>query len=178
MELTHRLARKADMPQMRALMRMAIERLQQGFLSPEQVEASKYLMGLDSLLVRDQTYFAIMAGEVMAGCGGWSRRRTLFGGDHTDGRDPELLDPEKDAARVRAMYTHPDYTRRGIGTLILELCEQAARQEGFTKLELAATMAGVPLYKHYGFVETERWMEKTPAGVDVPLAKMVKEMGK
>jgi GNAT superfamily N-acetyltransferase len=176
MKLTHRLARKADMPKMRALMQMAIERLQEDFLSPEQIEASKHVMGLDSLLVRDGTYFVIMAGDVMAGCGGWSRRKTLFGGDHTDGRDPELLNPQKDAARVRAMYTHPDYTRRGIGTLILQLCEQAAKQEGFTKVELAATMAGVPLYTHYGFIETERWMEKTPSGVEVPLAKMVKEI--
>ncbi len=176
MKLTHRIATLDDFDAMRDLMSMAIEQLQTEFLSPEQIEASKFVMGLDSLLVRDQTYFVIMAGEVMAGCGGWSRRKTLFGGDHTQGRDPDLLDPKIDAARVRAMYTHPDYTRRGIGTLILQLCEQAARKEGFKKVELAATMAGVPLYSHYGFLEIGRWMEKTPSGVEVPLAKMVKDI--
>ena len=161
---------------MRDLMSMAIEQLQTEFLTPEQIEASKYVMGLDSLLVRDRTYFVIEVAGEMAGCGGWSRRKTLLGGDHTQGSDPERLDPKKDAARIRAMYTHPNFIRQGVGTLILKLCEQAARKEGFTHAELAATMAGVPLYKHYGFREQKHWMEKTPMGVDVPLVRMVKDI--
>jgi GNAT superfamily N-acetyltransferase len=134
-------------------------------------------MGLDTQLIEDRTYFVIETEERIAGCGGWSRRATLFGGDHSAGRDAALLDPATDAARVRAMYTHPDFTRRGIGRLVLELCEAAAAREGFARVELAATMAGVPLYRACGYADIEAFDSDTPSGVKVPLIRMGKRIG-
>src|SRR5207244_1050064 len=103
--------------------------LMRGFLRDDQVEASFAIMGLDTQLIDDGTYFAIDDGARIAGCGGWSRRATLFGGNHTAGRSDALLDPAREPARVRAMYTHPDYARRGIGRAILAACESAAQAE-------------------------------------------------
>lgn len=151
--LSHRLAVPADEPALAALMTLAIDRLQSAWLTPDQVRASHAFMGLDSRLIADGTYFVVEDGGVMAGCGGWSRRATAYGGNHSAGRDDRLLDPATDAARVRAMYTHPDHTRKGVGTLVLSLCEQAARAHGFAALELSATMAGVPLYRSFGFAD-------------------------
>src|ERR1700733_10499634 len=108
-------------------------------------------MGLDTQLIKDGTYFVIEADGCIAGCGGWSRRATLFGGNHTAGRSEALLDPARDAARVRAMYTHPDFARKGVGRMILAHCEAAAAKEGFRKVELAATMSGLPLYRVCGY---------------------------
>jgi GNAT superfamily N-acetyltransferase len=153
MTLTHRLATPADEPALSALMTLAIDRLQSTFLTPDQVAASHAFMGLDSRLIADGTYFVILDGDAIAGCGGWSRRATAYGGNHSAGRDDRLLDPATEAAKVRAMYTHPDHVRKGVGTLTLSLCEQAARVEGFRTLELSATMAGVPLYRSFGFVD-------------------------
>jgi GNAT superfamily N-acetyltransferase len=130
-------------------------------------------MGIDTQLVEDGTYYVVLDGDTVAGCGGWSRRATLYGGDHTPGRDPELLDPATEPARVRAMYTHPAYARRGVGRLILELCERAARAEGFTRLELMGTMSGQPLYTTYGFRPVE-YLEDDRGGVPVPLVRMAK----
>jgi GNAT superfamily N-acetyltransferase len=131
---------------------------------------------LDTQLVADRTYFAIEAGDRLAGCGGWSRRATLFGGDHSAGRDAAVLDPATDAARVRAMYTHPDFVRRGIGRMILDACETAAAAEGFRRCELAATLAGEPLYLACGYRQIERFDEPTPQGVEVPLVRMGKSL--
>ena len=153
MTLTHRLATPADEPALSTLMTLAIDRLQSTFLTPDQVRASHAFMGLDSRLIVDGTYFVIQDGDAIAGCGGWSRRATAYGGNHSAGRDDRLLDPVTEAAKVRAMYTHPDHVRKGVGTLTLSLCEEAARAEGFRALELSATMAGVPLYRSFGFVD-------------------------
>jgi GNAT superfamily N-acetyltransferase len=113
----------------------------------------------------------------LAGCGGWSRRATLYGGDHsTSQRNAALLDMAKDAARVRAMYTHPDFKRRGVGRLILELCEAAAREAGFRKVELMATMSGEPLYRACGYQEIERLIAASKDGVDVPGVRMGKTL--
>ena len=138
-------------------------------------------MGLDTQLVTDRTYFVVTyfvpgAGARIAGCGGWSRRATLFGGDHSAGRDAALLDPAKDAARVRAMYTHPDFVRRGVGRMILDACEAAAAAEGFRRCELAATLAGEPLYLACGYRQIERFDEHTPRSVEVPLVRMGKSL--
>jgi GNAT superfamily N-acetyltransferase len=172
-DLSWRLAVEADLPALEAVMAASIAELQKGFLDPDQIVASRTIMGLDRQLVADRTYFIVEDGESIAGCGGWSRRATLYGGDHTPGRDPELLDPAKDAARVRAMYTHPDFARRGVGRLILKLCEDAARAEGFTRLELMGTMAGRPLYESYGFEPIEDVVDAR-GGAPVPLTRMGK----
>ena len=153
MSLTNRLATAADEPALSTLMTLAIEQLQSAYLTAAQVQASHGFMGLDRRLIGDRTSFVVEADGAIAGCGGWSRRATAYGGDHTAGRDDRMLDPATEAAKVRAMYTHPDHVRKGVGTTILALCEAAARQEGFAALELSATMAGVPLYRSFGFID-------------------------
>src|SRR5258705_7063896 len=149
--LNDRLAARSDIPKLRTLMNAAIGELLKPFLSPAKIDASFSVMGLDTQLIEDGTYFVIESGGRIVGCGGWSRRATLFGGDHSAGRDVALLDPRKDAARVRAMYTHPSFARKGVGRLILKLCETAAAREGFSRVELAATLAGEPLYRACGY---------------------------
>ena len=155
-------------------MAASIRELLKNFLPPEAVEASFEVMGLDTRLIDDGTYFVVECDGVIAGCGGWSRRNTLFGGDHAAIRDDALLDPKRDAARVRAMYTSPAFVRRGVGRLVLSLCEQAAAQEGFSRAELAATLAGVPLYRACGYREIERLNAPTSKGIAVPLIRMGK----
>jgi GNAT superfamily N-acetyltransferase len=171
---THRLAVAADMPALTVLMNQAIAGLLPQFLSPAEVEASFAVMGLDTQLIADGTYFVIELDGAIAGCGGWSRRATLFGGNHTAGRDARLLDPKTESARVRAMYTSPAFTRRGVGRKILELCEAAAKAEGFTSVELGATMGGKPLYEACGYKPIELMQVPTPNGVNVPILRMGK----
>jgi len=174
MQLTHRIARPEDAPALDHVMNAAIAELQRGFLSPEQVASSRMIMGLDRQLLADGTYFVIETEDGrIAGCGGWSRRATLYGGDHTPGRDAALLDPAVDAARVRAMYTHPDFVRRGVGRMILQLCEQAAKAEGFARLELMATLAGRALYSQCGYEDIEA-IEDARGGAPVPMVRMGK----
>jgi GNAT superfamily N-acetyltransferase len=173
MELESRLAILDDVPALTALMDAAIAELQRDFLSDAQIAASRTIMGIDTLLIEDGTYFVVEVGGLLAGCGGWSRRATLYGGHHTPRRDSALLDPAVDPARVRAMYTSPDYARRGVGRLILSLCEAAAAAEGFTRLELMSTLAGEPLYTAYGFRPLERVTDAT-GGVPVPIVRMEK----
>lgn len=171
--LSRRLATEADIPALHALMEAAIAGPLSAFLTPEQVAASRIIMGVDSQLVADRTYFIVKADGVPAACGGWSRRITTYGGDHTSGREPALLKPGVDAARVRAMFTHPDFVRRGIGRMILDLCETAAGDEGYDRAELVATLGGEPLYLSAGYVEIERF-EDDRGGVPVPLVRMGK----
>ena len=174
--LTCRLAEDDDLPVMREIMRLAIDELQAGFLSPEEIVASHAVMGLDTQLVRDGTYFVVEADGAIAGCGGWSRRATLYGGDHSlELREPRLLDPASDAARVRAMYTHPAFKRRGVGRLILSESEKAAAAEGFRRVELMATLSGEPLYRACGYREIER-KPADVGGVKVPLILMGKDL--
>jgi GNAT superfamily N-acetyltransferase len=150
-----RLATMADLPALRSVMDAAIAELQRGFLSAEQIQSSRTIMGLDTQLVEDGTYFVVEHEGEIGGCGDWSRRATLYGSDATAGRDAHLLDPTEDSARVRAMYTEPRFARRGVGWMILEACERAAAAEGFTRMSLMATLSGVPLYAKYGFAEVE-----------------------
>lgn len=171
--LSHRIAVEADIPALSLVMDAAIAELQKGFLDPAQIESSRMIMGLDRQLVADGTYFVVECEGRVAGCGGWSRRATLYGGDHTPGRDAAMLDPTVDAARVRAMYTHPDFARRGVGRLILRLCEDAARAEGFKRLELMATMSGRALYVPSGYTDIEA-IEDSRGGAPVPLVRMGK----
>ena len=173
-----RLALEADLPALVALMDAAIGALQRPFLTPEQVAASYSVMGLDTQLVADRTYFVVELDDQIVGCGGWSRRATLFGGDHSQNRDAAVLDPAKDAARVRAMYTRPGFARRGVGRMILGACEAAAAAEGFRRCELAATLSGEPLYRACGYRQIERFMADTPQGVPVPLVRMGKRLAR
>ena len=173
--LTHRIARPEDADALGEVMNAAIAELQRGFLDPAQIESSRMVMGLDRQLLLDGTYFMVEAEGRIAGCGGWSRRATLYGGDHTPGRDAALLDPATDAARVRAMYTHPDFARRGVGRLILDLCEAAAKAEGFSRVELMATLSGRALYSQCGYEDIEA-IEDDRGGAPVPLVRMGKAL--
>ncbi|GAA0744378.1 GNAT family N-acetyltransferase [Sphingomonas sp. ABOLD] len=173
-----RLAQPDDLEALRAVMARAIAQLQHDFLTPEQVAASHQVMGLDTQLIADQTYFLVEDGAgTIAGCGGWSFRATLYGGDASIvARAPQRLDPAHDAAKIRAMYTNPDFTRRGIGRRILGLCEEAARAAGFTRAEMMATMAGVPLYEACGYARVEPILSAAIDGVCVPLVRMEKPL--
>lgn len=173
--LTHRIARLDDLEALRSLMNAAILELQKPFLDERQIASSQTIMGLDTQLIEDGTYFVVESSGVLAGCGGWSRRATLYGGDQSPGRSAALLDPSRDAARVRAMYTHPEHVRKGVGRLILGLCEAAARNEGFTQVELMGTMAGEPLYRACGYAVIEP-VEDARGGASVPLLRMRKSL--
>jgi GNAT superfamily N-acetyltransferase len=173
--MTHRLARRDDLDALRALMDASIAELQKPFLDDRQIASSRAIMGLDTQLVDDGTYFVVEIDGVLAGCGGWSRRQTLYGGDDLAGRNARLLDPATDAAKVRAMYTHPAFARRGVGRLILSLCEDAARAEGFTRVELMATLAGEPLYRACGYSSVESVVDDR-GGAAVPLVRMARQL--
>lgn len=172
---THRLAGLGDLDALMSLMDLAISELQKGFLSEAEIAASRAIMGIDRQLIEDGTYFVVEAEGQIAGCGGWSRRATLYGHDHTPGRNARPLDPQSEAARVRAMYTHPAFARRGIGRQILQLSEAAAQREGFRRAELMATLAGAPLYRACGYREIERTSDDS-GGVPVPILRMAKTL--
>ena len=175
--LTHRLATEGDLPALREVMRRSIESLQDNFLTPDQIRASHAVMGLDTQLVGDRTYFVVERDGRIAGCGGWSWRSTLYGGDKSVvTREPRALDPSSEPARVRAMYTDPDFVRQGVGRLVIQLCENAARAAGFSRTTMMATMAGVPLYKACGYVEMEDALSDPIDGIQVPLVRMEKTL--
>jgi GNAT superfamily N-acetyltransferase len=173
--LSHRLASPEDFAGLSELIDRAIAELQKPFLSEIQIAASRTIMGLDRQLIEDRTYFAVESGQSLVGCGGWSFRQTLYGGDNTPGRSARELHPETDPARIRAMYTHPSHTRKGIAKMILRLCEAAARNSGFQATELMATLAGEPLYRSQGYAPVER-MENRLGAVSVPLIRMRKNL--
>jgi GNAT superfamily N-acetyltransferase len=159
-KFTHRIAQPDDVPAIIELMRIAIAENMKAYLSAAEIIAAQETMGVDWTLIEDQTYFLIEAGtgddRQLVGCGGWGKRKTLYGGDHTAGRDDSYSNPATDAARIRAMYTHPSWVRQGIGTLLLDLGEAAARAAGFKRIELGSTIAGEPLYLARGFKEVSR----------------------
>lgn len=174
-----RLATPEDETALRALIPRSARALSDGFYSPEQAEAAiTHIFGLDTTLVHDRTYFVAetVAGDTsapgIAGCGGWSRRHTLYGGDQRKSADDPLLDPARDAARIRAFFVSPEHARRGIGAMLMDACVQAAASAGFTRLELMATLPGVPLYAAHGFREMEHVVERLPGGVDVTFIRM------
>jgi len=177
-----RLATEQDIPALEALIEASVRHLQAGDYTPAQIEgALGTVLGLDTQLIRDRTYYVAEttgsdddANPSLAGCGGWSKRRTLFGADHGPGREPELLDPATDAAKVRAIFVHPDFARRGLGTLILATVENAARDAGFRKFEMGSTLTGVPLYRLKGYTETERIAVPLANGEALPVVRMVK----
>lgn len=173
MTTTIRLATADDVAVLVTLMEAAIQVLQKGFLDDDQIESSKAIMGIDRQLIEDGAYFVVEIDGSVAGCGGWSRRATLYGGDQSAGRDSAFLDPARGPARVRAMYTHPEFARRGVGRLVLETCEAAAAAQGFTTLELMSSRSGRPLYESFGFQPVEE-VQDASGGAPVPLTRMRK----
>jgi len=170
-------ATAADLPVLTTIMEAAIAQLQAAFLSPEAIESSRAVMGLDRQLVADGTYFLAEIDGEPAGCGGWSKRATLYGGDHSEGlREPRLLDPAREPARIRAMYTNPRFARRGVGRAVLEHCEAAARAAGFSGVELMATLSGEPLYRVAGYRVIEEIIDER-GGAPVPMKRMGKPLG-
>ena len=178
-QLRFRLAEPSDAPRLTALIEASVRGLQAQDYSPSQIDqALGTWLGLDTQLIADRTYFAVEPldePDSLIACGGWSRRKTPFGSDHRPGRDDSLLDPGKDAAKIRAFFVHPAWARRGIGSRILALCEEAARAEGFTRFEMGATLTGVPLYRRHGYVEQEQLELPLANGETLPIVRMTRE---
>jgi GNAT superfamily N-acetyltransferase len=171
-----RVASPADEPALRELIARSIRALGAADYSPGQIEAAlRGAFGVDTQLIRDGTYFVVtlLAGDIVA-CGGWSRRRTLFGSDARTERDESWLDPSSDAAKIRAFFVAPEHARRGLGRLILERSEAEAARAGFSRLELMATLPGVRLYEKCGYVAGERIVHPLPGGMDIVFVPMSK----
>ncbi len=172
-----RKATLADRAALEALIAASVRGLSQGHYTAAQIEAALgTAFGVDSELIRDGTYFVAQAGKRPVGCGGWSRRQTLFGGDAQAGRVSALLDPAVDAARIRAFFVHPAWARRGVGRALLLHCEQQAREGGFGATALMATLPGQRLYASAGYVGDERVRLALPAGVALELIPMRKTL--
>jgi len=191
MNICIRLAEVRDIPSLRELIEASVRGLQAGDYSPEQLEnALRTVYGVDTQLISDGTYFAAeetqsstesrgeqsSATPLLVGCGGWSKRKTLFGGDQCAGREDSLLDPARDAAKIRAFFVHPAWARRGIGGKILEACEAAAEAAGYRRLEMGATLTGVPFYRAKGYVELEAAEAPLGNGLTLPIVRMGKSM--
>src|SRR5271154_5642707 len=181
MQLFVRQAVADDIPALQSLIRQSVLGLQTANYTPEQLEqALERVFGVDTQLIEDGTYFVAEArvddDQVIAGCGGWSKRKTLYGSDHCAGREDALLDPRHDAAKIRAFFVHPGWARRGVGSRILEVCETAAAAAGFRRLEMGATLTGVPLYRARGYVEEEHHEVPLRPGVSLPIVRMVKRL--
>lgn len=185
MNITIRLAEARDIPALRELIAASVRGLQVGDYSAAQLEAAlSSVYGVDTQLISDGSYFAAEVGgketesPLRVGCGGWSRRKTLYGGDGWKNRaladEDSLLDPKKDAAKIRAFFVHPDWARRGIGGMILEACEKAAWAAGFRRLEMGATLTGVPFYRAKGYVELAGVEVPLGEGLTLPIVRMVK----
>ena len=179
--LSIRLAQQSDIPALNALIEASVRGLQGDDYTPAQMEgALGTVLGLDTQLIRDQTYFLAEAtgatGKLtLCGCGGWSKRKTLFGADNASVREPELLDPATDAAKIRAIFVHPSFARRGLGSLILAHVESAAVAAGFRRFEMGSTLTGVPLYRLKGYIEIERIAVPLANGEALPIVKMTKD---
>ena len=180
------LVRKAvagDVPRLRELIEASVRGLQAEDYSAAQIEgALKSVYGVDSQLIADGTYFVAEVEESdsgkreIVGCGGWSKRKTLYGGDQYAGREDLLLDPALDAAKIRAFFVHPCWARRGIGSMILEACETAALASGFTRLEMGATLSGVAFYRAKGYVAVENQSVPLGDGESLAIVRMAKEV--
>jgi GNAT superfamily N-acetyltransferase len=171
-----RLATPADVPAIRALLDASVRGLNDGLYTPAQLDSAlRHVFDVDSQLIADGTYFVIEDADGLAAAGGWSRRATLYGGDQWKGADP-LLDPARDAARIRAFFVHPRAARRGLGRQLFETCRAAAAAAGFGALELGATLPGVALYVALGFTEVARVEHVLPDGVPFALVKMARSI--
>jgi GNAT superfamily N-acetyltransferase len=177
-----RLATTADIPALRVLIDTSVRVLQRKDYSVEQLEAALgTAYGVDTQLIADETYYVVEAvgagGEkVLAACGGWSMRKTLYGSDHGPYRDNAMLDPTRDAAKIRAFFVHPEWTRRGIASLILKTCEDAAYARGFRRFEMGATLTGVPMYAARGYAKGEQIEVPLPNGLSLTVVRMSKTL--
>jgi GNAT superfamily N-acetyltransferase len=172
-----RAATAEDLPAIRALIDASVRGLQTADYSPAQIDASlKTVFTTDSQLISDGTYFVALAGGELAGCGGWSKRKTLYGGDgQMEQIEPELLDPATDAAKVRAIFVHPRFARMGLGSLILRAAEDAATEAGFRRFEMGSTLTGVALYSLKGYREMDRVRVPVGDGEEIEVVRMMKE---
>jgi GNAT superfamily N-acetyltransferase len=176
-----RKATAADVPRLRQIIEASVRGLQAEDYSPTQIEgALKSVYGVDSQLIADGTYLVAQISETneleIVACGGWSKRKTLYGGDQYAAREDSLLDPTHDAAKIRAFFVHPNWARRGIGGLILEACENAAKEAGFTRLEMGATLSGVAFYKAKGYATLENLEAPLGNGEALPIVRMAKNV--
>jgi GNAT superfamily N-acetyltransferase len=172
-----RLATAEDVPVLRDLIIASVNHLQaQDYDEAQRQGALGSVFGVDPLLIADGTYFAAETEGRICACGGWSRRATPFGSDRSPARDDRVLDPARDAARIRALFVHPDFARRGLGSLILESCEAAARQAGFARAELTATLTGVKLFRERGFEAVEEISIELSNGGRLPVLRMEKAL--
>lgn len=171
-----RQATTEDIKELERLIPESVRALSSGYYTGEQIESALVnIFGVDTQLIKDGTYYVAEIDGRMVGCGGWSKRKTLFGGDQTKEGEDSLLDPQTEPARIRAFFVHPLYTRRGIAGRIIETCEQAARAAGFTAIELAATLPGEPLYKAFGYQPIESFDAPLPDGLGLPIVRMRKQ---
>lgn len=167
----------ADVPDLQTLIAESVRSLAVGDYSTEQIEAAlDGAWGVDTQLIRDSTYFVAEAGGEIVGCGGWSFRQTLFGGDALADREPARLDPQRDPARIRAFFVRPDWARLGIGSALLERCEQEARHHGFKAAALVATLPGERLYRALGYVSEGRLNHPLPQGRTIEFVSMRKPL--
>ena len=183
MNVRVRKAVPADIPRLREVIDSSVRGLQAQDYSAAQIDgALASVYGVDSQLIADGTYFVAEVPDgpsvQIIACGGWSKRKTLYGGDQYAGREDSLLDPAHEAAKIRAFFVHPDWARRGIGSLILEACENAAIEAGFTRLEMGATLSGVAFYQAKGYLEVENQAVPLGHGEVLPIVKMAKEVRK
>ena len=177
MTIVIRLATAQDIPSLKQLIPVSVRALSAGYYTPQQIESALvHIFGVDSQLIADGTYYTAISDDQIVGCGGWSKRKTLFGGDQMKTDVDDLLDPAHDPARIRAFYVHPRWARQGIGRRIIQLCEEAARKDGFHTMELVSTLPGEPLYAAMGYEVTQRFDFAMPDGVTLPAAHMVKSL--
>lgn len=176
-----RRATAADVSRLRELIEASVRGLQADDYSPAQIEgALQSVYGVDSQLIADGTYLLAevsdSANTEIVACGGWSRRKTLYGGDQFSGREDSLLDPARDAAKIRAFFVHPKWARRGIGGMILEACENAAKEAGFTRLEMGATLSGVAFYRAKGYEAIGNQLVPLTNGESLAIVRMAKSI--
>ena len=179
MNITTRLAQFTDIPAMQQLIADSVRGLSAGYYTEAQIESSiKHVFGVDTQLLTDGTYYVGEAENMIIACGGWSKRQTLYGGDQHKHEADQLLNPLTDAARIRAFFVHPAWARRGIGKLMINLCEAEAGKQGFKAMELGATLPGEPLYAAMGYKSLEKIVVAMPGDESLEVIKMYKELGK
>lgn len=177
MDIRLRKSTPDDIPRLNTMIPDSVRKLSAGFYTDQQIEgAISDIFGIDTQLIADQTYYTACANDKPVGCGGWSKRRTLFGADRTKEQEDDLLDPTTESARIRAFFIDPKWARRGIASRIMKLCEEDARQAGFTSMKLVATLPGEQLYAAFGFERVRRYELELTNGAHLPVVDMSKQI--